>query len=223
MRELATRLKADGLRVWFDEWELRPGDSIPAKIEEGLDWRAEARDGEYRRLLNACTPERANVELAEPGPEARIISLGHTDGVRSVAWSPDGRFALTGSDDYTVRLWEVETGHCLRVLEGHLDGVNSVAWSPDGRRALSGSDDNTVRVWEVESGRTLGVLKGHTNSLWSVTWSPDGRRALSGSDDNTVRVWEAESGRMMGVLEGHTDYVRSVAWSPGWPTGGVWF
>ena len=57
----------------------------------------------------------------------------------SVAWSADQRRALSGSADKTVRLWDVETGRCLRVLEGHTDGVLSVAWSADQRRALSGA------------------------------------------------------------------------------------
>ena len=252
VHELAERLRGDGVRVWFDEWELRPGDSVPAKIEEGLersrilllfmsvnafgsdwaqleagtfrfkdplnkerrfvpvrlddaeikgslgqflyvDWRAEARDGEYRKLLNACKPERVKVELAERGPEVRVVSLGHTDSVRSVAWSPDGRRALSGSLDNTVRVWEVESGRTLSVLEGHTDRVWSVAWSPDGRRALSGSYDHTVRVWEVESGRTLGVLEGHSNSVFSVAWSPDGRRAYSASANGVMRIWDLTS------------------------------
>jgi GTPase SAR1 family protein len=113
-----------------------------------------------------------------------------------------------------VRLWEVESGRCLGVLEGHSASVLSVAWSPDGRRALSGSADKTVRLWEVESGRGLGVLEGHSASVLSVAWSPDGQLALSGSEDNTVRLWEVESGRCLGVLEGHSASVLSVAWSP---------
>ena len=99
-----------------------------------------------------------------------------------------------GLDDKTVRLWEVESGRCLRVLEGHTVSVWSVAWSPDGRHALSGSEDKTVRLWEVASGRCLRVLEGHTASVWSVAWSPDGQHALSGAEDKTVRLWEVGAG-----------------------------
>ena len=101
----------------------------------------------------------------------------------------DGR-ALSGSEDNTVRLWEVETGRCLRVLEGHSGSVLSVAWSPDGRRALSGSEDNTVRLWDIETGRCLRVLEGHSDGVRSVAWSPDGRRAFSGADNGVMRVWD---------------------------------
>ena len=77
----------------------------------------------------------------------------------------DGQHALSGSEDQTVRLWEVRSGRCLRVLEGHTARVRSVAWSADGQHALSGSADKTVRLWEVQSGRCLQVLEGHTDSV----------------------------------------------------------
>ena len=79
-----------------------------------------------------------------------------------MAWSPDGKQALSGSSDNTVRLWEVDLGRCLRLLEGHYSNIWSVAWSPDGKQALSGSEDNTVRLWEVDLGRCLRLLEGHS-------------------------------------------------------------
>jgi small GTP-binding protein len=274
VREVAEQLRADGLRVWLDEWVLKPGDSIPVKIEEGLEnsrvlvlcmsanafgsdwaqlesntfrfrdplnkerhfiplrlddahikgslaqflyinWLPEKRDQEYAKLLLACSPaSKPKLTEAQQRFQAEIFSLGHTDLIRSVAWSPDGTCALSGADDNTVRLWEVETGHCIRVLEGHNKCVLSVAWSPDGTRVLSGASDNTVRLWEVETGHCIRVLEGHTDSVWSVAWSPDGTRALSGASDNTMRLWEIETGRCTRVLEGHNKGVLSVAWSP---------
>ena len=78
--------------------------------------------------------------------------------VNSVAVSADGRLALSGSADRTVKVWDLTSGQELRTLAGHADGVNSVAVSADGRLALSGSDDRTVKVWDLETGNCLATL-----------------------------------------------------------------
>jgi len=71
--------------------------------------------------------------------------------VYSVAFSPDGKQIVSGSDDKTVRLWDSASGKVLRELQGHTDWVSSVAFSRDGKQIVSGSDDKTVRVWNVHS------------------------------------------------------------------------
>jgi small GTP-binding protein len=139
---------------------------------------------------------------------------GHSARVLSVAWSPNGRRAVSGAADKTVRLWDVETGGCLRVLEGHSGEVNCVAWSPDGHRALSVAADGIGRLWDVETGRCLHVTAANPTGVRSVAWSPDGGRAVSGADDHTVRLWDTETGRCLRVLEGHSASVIGVAWSP---------
>jgi WD40 repeat protein/predicted nucleic acid-binding Zn-ribbon protein len=146
--------------------------------------------------------------------DGRCLSVleGHSYGVSSVVWSPDGTRALSAGD--SVRLWNLEDGRCLRVLKGYSNSVSRVAWSPDGTRALSAGDDHNVRLWDIEDGQCLLVLEGHSERVSSVAWSPDGTRALSGSDDHTVRLWDVEDGRCLRVLEGHSASVRSVAWSP---------
>ena len=73
----------------------------------------------------------------------------HTDSVNSVAFSPDGKTLASGSDDGTIRLWDVKSGRSLRELTGHSDYVMSVAFSPDSKTLASGSEDNTIRLWDV--------------------------------------------------------------------------
>jgi small GTP-binding protein len=276
VRPLVERLRRDGLRVWFDEWELKPGDNIPSKIEEGLEhsrvlvlcmsahafgsdwaqlesntfrfrdplnkerrfiplrldgtpikgslaqffyinWFSKGHNKEYAKLFEACYPtaepprvkkQRARRQVAE-----KAIQLNPDGGMLAYMFSPDGKLALSGSDDKTVQLWDLESSRCLRVLEGHTNAVWSVAWSSDQHRALSGAADNTVRLWDLESGRCLHVLEGHTSYVYSVVWSSDQRRALSGANDKTVRLWDLESGRCLRVLEGHVGNVVGVAWS----------
>jgi WD40 repeat protein len=82
------------------------------------------------------------------GSQLRTLA-GHTDGVRSVAFSPDGGMLASGSWDNTVILWRVSDGSQLRTLAGHTDWVFSVAFSPDGGMLASGSADNTVILWRV--------------------------------------------------------------------------
>src|SRR5208283_4517673 len=91
--------------------------------------------------------------------------------VQSVCLSADGRYALSGSMDHTLKLWEVESGRCLRTFEGHTGRVYSVCLSADGRYALSGSEHKTLKLWEVESGRCLRTFEGHTDPVNSVCLS----------------------------------------------------
>jgi len=153
--------------------------------------------------------------VQEPLPENAAVRLaGHSDGVRSVAWSPDARFLLTGSRDRTLALWDASTGERVRVMEGHDGGVTSVAFSPDGALALSGSQDKSVILWEVASGKLLRRMKGHAQWVTCVAFAPDGRRALSGSLDRTAILWDTTDGSQILPLAGHGDRVLAVAFSP---------
>ncbi|MBA3954684.1 WD40 repeat domain-containing protein [Candidatus Dependentiae bacterium] len=139
---------------------------------------------------------------------------GHTDWIASVVFSPCGRYALTGSDDNTARLWDLTTGSTIKELKGHTECVFSVALSPCGKYALTGSRDNTVRLWDVSTGTTLQKLKGHTNWVTSVAFSPCGKYVLTGSFDNTARLWDLATGATIKQLKGHTSWISSVVFSP---------
>ena len=94
--------------------------------------------------------------------------------IRAVAVTADGRFAVSASDDKTLRLWELASGRCLRTLVGHTRPVRAVAVTADGRFAVSGSLDTTLRLWELASGRCLSTLVGHTGWVGAVAVTADG-------------------------------------------------
>ena len=146
---------------------------------------------------------------------------GHQSGfVRSVAVSPDGTWAATGSDDKTIRIWDLETGACRTTLQGHTGGVSFVAITPDGKRLLSASADKSLRHWDASSGRELAQLHGHAGKIWSVIALQDNARALSGGADRTLRLWDLASGTCLKTIECGTDdadIVRSVAVHPEGP------
>jgi len=80
---------------------------------------------------------------------------GHGSVVNGVAVTPDGKPAVSTSDDETLKVWDLETGHALRTLEGDGSVVNGAAVTPDGKRAVSASDDKTLKVWDLETGRQV--------------------------------------------------------------------
>jgi len=142
-----------------------------------------------------------------------LVFPGHSGPIRAVAWSRNGARLASASDDFTVRIWDVESGRVLHTLEGHTKWVYDVAFSPDGRLLASASEDSTVRVWEVDTGRPLRTMPGYGRWLYRVIFSPDGQRLASGSEEGFVKIWDVVTGQELGMYKGHRLGVYSLAFS----------
>ena len=178
-----------------------------APVAQGLELRTVIPEN-LKGFVSAIAETIGFKEGAEP----KIIQNNFR--ILSVAWSPDGKKIVSGSDDNTVRIWDAATGELLRTLVGHTSQVNTVAWSPDGTQIASGSLDRTIRIWNAFTGELLKTLIGHTDWVTSVVWSSDGTHIASCSYDKTVRIWNAASGELLRTLAGHAFLITSVAWSP---------
>jgi WD40 repeat protein len=136
-----------------------------------------------------------SVLLWELGSEEALRLRGHSKRVVAVAVTPDGKYAISGSEDNTLMIWDLATGESFRTLQGHTDAVRSVSFTRDGSRAISGSDDCSIKVWDVASGELLRTLQGHSGPVLSVAVTPDNERIVSGSDDFTIKVWNLPATR----------------------------
>jgi WD40 repeat protein len=142
-----------------------------------------------------------------------LMLAGNFSQLRSVAYSPDGRWLAVGQAK-GVQLWEAASGREVRTLTGPRDLVTVVAFSPDGQQVAAGGRENLLWLWDAQTGRCLHTLAGHTGSVDSLAFTPDGARLASAGLDRTVRFWEVGSGRELPALRRVLGRPIQVAFSP---------
>jgi ferric-dicitrate binding protein FerR (iron transport regulator)/tricorn protease-like protein len=139
----------------------------------------------------------------------------HKGWVRSVAFTPDGEYLLTGSADKTANMWEVATGKLVRTFGMHGDAINSVAVSPNGRYLATGGSDKVAALWDLTSARRLRNFIGHSDKVYAVAFSPSGHRLVTGSKDESAMIWEVEAGKQAAPpCRPKKHFVNSVAYAP---------
>lgn len=159
-------------------------------------------------------------------PVSRCSSAikGHSGVILAAQFSPaSSRRMVTGSGDFTARVWDCDTQTPLHTLRGHSNWVLCVSYSPDGTLIATGSMDNTLRLWDANAGTALGdAMKSHTKWITSMVWEPlhlaSGQsRLASSSKDATVRIWDTSLRRVIIALSGHSAAVTCVRWGGnGW-------
>jgi guanine nucleotide-binding protein subunit beta-2-like 1 protein len=144
--------------------------------------------------------------------------VGHSNFVEEVFISSDGNFALSGSWDGTLRLWEIATGQTTRKFVGHNKDVLSVSFSADNRQIVSGARDNKIKVWNTlgECKYTIEGPEAHSDWVSCVRFSPNPQSPLiiSAGWDKLIKVWNLHTMKLQFNLAGHTQYVSSVTVSP---------
>lgn len=155
---------------------------------------------------------------ADSGELYKSLSLrdgtpdAHYGSVRTVAYSPDGKFIASGSNDGTLKLWDTTTWNVVYTRE-HERVVNDVAFSPNGKYIVSGSSDSTVRIWETATGKLLFTMQG-PRPVNAVMYSPNGMYIAAGYEDsdNKTRIWNAATGAL--ILTVDSGRTWAIAYSP---------
>ncbi len=207
--EISTRVTKSIPEVpWEDFIEIELADKVQARRNEIAEKEEAEKKAEDKHRINETVKRLVQNTISN------IQTLeGHSDCVVSVAFSPDGKYIISGSDDKTIKIWDAKSGKCLRTLEGHSDWVISVAFSLDGKYIVSGSNDNTAKIWDVNSGVCIQTLKGHLDNVRSVRFSPDGKYICTSSMDKTIKIWDAKKGNCFRTLNGHSKSVYPIAFS----------
>jgi len=142
---------------------------------------------------------------------------GHAHFVQDVAISSDGQFALSGSWDGNLRLWDLNNGTTTRRFVGHIKDVLSVAFSADNRQIVSGSRDKTIKLWNTLGQCKYTIEDGHKEWVSCVRFSPNLTSPLivSAGWDKIVKVWTLDNSiKLKTNLHGHTGYINTVTVSP---------
>jgi WD40 repeat protein len=146
----------------------------------------------------------------------RTVAHLHEDGIRSFAFSPDGRLLATGSHDLTARIWNARTGRLLHVLP-HKGYVLAERFSSDGRSLVTSSSDGAAYLWDVATGQRQLLLVGGSGAVGAVNaaaFSPDGSEIATASTDRLANIYYSRDGRLIAPLAGHSDAVTSVEFDP---------
>ncbi|MBD3882082.1 WD40 repeat domain-containing protein [Phormidium tenue FACHB-886] len=161
----------------------------------------------------------AAADIIDPSWQPGTVTLdtisdpnGSSSPVRSVVFSPDGRYLFSGGADKAIRVWNLQARSLERVLSPSSDQISEIAISPDGRLLASASLDGTVKVWDWRNGRLLNTLAAHSDVVTSVKFSPDGQVLGSASADKTIRLWDVETGALERTISTN-QWIEAIAFS----------
>jgi WD40 repeat protein len=209
------------------EESVSPSDSIAVVVEESsetISYYPNQATVKTQEVEGAQTVDSSDTVLPPstiksnssnhvlPTQLSKVLK-GHSGDVNTVAFSPDGQQLASGSNDHSVKLWDINTGKEISTFTDAQDDILTVAFHPDGHLLAAGGNEQTIQLWDLNTKEKTGTLVGHQGIIHSIAFSPDGQTLVSGSWDKTVRLWEINLATELRLMKGE-DSIYSVAFSP---------
>jgi|JFJP01.1.fsa_nt_gi FOG: WD40 repeat len=153
--------------------------------------------------INQTTPWLRPLEGSLTKPDSPLLRtlVGHTDEILALEVTPDSQWLISGSEDHTIKVWDIATGQEIYTLTGHTGSVLTLVLTSDGKQVISGSADHTIKVWSLETGQEIYTLRGHQGIIPTLALSSDGKILYSGSEDKTVKLWSLETQQEIASFE----------------------
>jgi WD40 repeat protein len=173
-------------------WSLKTGKEIYSFKSHTDDVLSVTFSPDGKLLASSAGGNDKTIKILQLAENKVKTLTGHSDwfgGITSLAFSPDGKTLISGSQDKTIKLWNLETSQEIKTLSGHSDHICSVAYSPNGQILASASKDKTVKLWSVASGEEISSVKCTDSVIYSIAFSPDGKILAAGSGDTTITLF----------------------------------
>jgi len=187
-----------------------------AEMQDFASLQAKIDALEQQIIKKRAIEERAKVSVDYGSRKHRLdLSLKGRGWVHDVCFSPAGD-KIASTDKGMIRIWDVSTSTCLRLLKGHTKDVGLVCFSGEGNLIASGEPrDKVIKVWESSTGRCLRTIRtGHRKDLLDICFSPDGKLIISASDDKMLKLWDVNTGHNVRKFQGHGAGIFSVDFAP---------
>jgi WD40 repeat protein len=215
--------------VWRDYWHSQPQPAtvncskLAAILDRAIDLDPNSRFSSAVAMLAAVRDCAPNLAPQTPNWSCRHILTGHQGlfaAVKTIAISPHLPIVATGSEDTTIRLWNIDTGAEIGLLTGHQKSVDSIAFHPHQSGLLvSGDRAGQIKLWQVDRSEELMAINSQQAKVNCLAISPDGRSIISGGSDKTIKIWllgltDDRSIDNIATLKAHQLAVNGVAFNP---------
>jgi WD40 repeat protein len=206
------RLVSGGRDGTVQLWDMATSERIAGTRTSGFVFRlAVSPDGAHFASISHYSTSGQVWDMASGAPFYALD--GHHTRLRSVAYSPDGRYLATGDEDDVIILRDPTSGEPLKTLTGSGGEARSMAFSPDGQYLAVGTSLSRIDLWNLEEQSYEGWWFAHSGGVWGLAFSADGSLIISAGADGALRAWDATTGKRLRTITYHSSGVRDIALS----------